>query len=271
MSTVLAVVRILILAYGGYLALLFVFQRGIAFPGTMRVPERAPETVPGGVEQIWLETSFGPVESWFLASADGGARPVIVFAHGNGELIDDWSGELRRLTRRGVHVLAVEYPGYGHSAGSPTRATLAESFRAAFDAMRARPDVEPEHIVAWGRSMGGGPASDLTGDRAVRALILQSTFSSASRVAHERFAPGFLVRDRFDVVARVRAYQGPVLLLHGRRDEVVSFHHAERIAAGRDDLVVTEIDCGHNDCGRVWPDIVDQVVSFLRREGIVRD
>lgn len=131
--------------------------------------------------------------------------------------------------------------------------------------------MDGERIVAYGRSMGGGAASDLTGDRTVAALVLQSTFSSIADVARSMLVPRFLIRDRFDNVAAVQGYAGPVLLMHGLEDEVLPYRHAERIAAVRPGLDVTRIDCGHNDCGRVWPEILGEVLGFLQAEGILRD
>ena len=81
--------------------------------------------------------------------------------------------------------------------------------------------------------------------------------------------PGFLVRDRFDNVTAVQEFDGPVLLMHGPDDEVLAFDHARRIVAARDGLEVTRIDCRHNDCARVWPDIREHVLDFLRDEGIL--
>ncbi|MCG2830167.1 MAG: hypothetical protein L6302_03875, partial [Desulfobacteraceae bacterium] len=46
-----------------------------------------------GLEKIWLSTSSGKVEAWFLPPAPGhnkGACPAVIFAHGNAELIDFW-------------------------------------------------------------------------------------------------------------------------------------------------------------------------------------
>lgn len=117
--------------------------------------------------------------------------------------------------------------------------------------------------------MGGGSAGDLVSDRPVAGLILQSTFSSAKALARASFAPGFLVRDAYDNVAAVRAYEGPVLLMHGPGDEVLPFGHAERIAEARDGLDVTPIECGHNDCARVWPEILQRVQAFLGENGIL--
>lgn len=269
MATVLALARVLLLAYAGYLVLVFVVQRRVAFPGTARIASREASAVPERVEQVWLGTSFGRVEAWFMPAV--GSGPTLVFAHGNGELIDDWAAAMDMLVGQGVGVLLVEFPGYGHSDGEPTRATIKESFDAAFDWLAQRDDVDAARIVAYGRSMGGGAAADLAGARPVAALVLQSTFSSVAAMVRGNFVPRFVVRDRFDNAVAVGGARVPVLLLHGRDDEVIPFAHAERIARAREGLEIVEIPCGHNDCASVWPEIVVEITRFLVRHGLLAE
>jgi pimeloyl-ACP methyl ester carboxylesterase len=263
--TIIRTAGIALLLYG---LLMFVVQRRLAFPGTFREAARERSTVPVGVRQIWLRASFGDVEAWLIRAADPTA-PTLIFAHGNGELIDDWAEAMRGVAAAGANVLLVEFPGYGHSAGRPSRASIRETFARAYDWLVEEERVGSSGVVAYGRSIGGGAASDLARDRPVQALVLQSTFSSGMRIARELFLPGFLVRDRWDNARAVAEYGGPVLLMHGLEDEVISYSHAETMANARPGLAVTQIPCGHNDCLLAWPSIVDALTSFLRTHGLL--
>jgi len=263
--TIIRVVGLALLLYG---LIMYAMQRRLAFPGTSREVSREPARAPAGVGQVWLSTSFGPVEAWLLRASDPNA-PTLIFAHGNGELIDDWVDAMAPLAQTGANVLLVEFPGYGHSAGRPSRASIRETFREAYDWLVEEGDVSASSVVAYGRSIGGGAATDLARDRPVRALVLQSTFSSTMRIARELFAPGFLVRDRWDNARGVAEYDGPVLVMHGLADEVIPYDHAERVARARTGLTVTRIPCGHNDCLSAWPTIVDELTAFLRSNGLL--
>lgn len=265
----LALVRGAGLALLIYAALMFVMQRRLAFSGMSRESPRASASAPAGVRQVWLDTSFGRVEAWFLAAAVPSAAPTVLFAHGNGELIDDWQAPMEEVSKAGINALLVEFPGYGHSDGSPSRESIREAFGVAYDWLVGSGGVPSDRIVAYGRSIGGGAAADLAHDRPVRALALQSTFSSTMRVAREMFVPGFLVRDRWDNTRAVAEFDGPVLLMHGVGDEVISFAHAELLASTHPDLEVTRIACGHNDCLGVWPSIVGVLSGFLRTHGLL--
>lgn len=260
-------VRLAALAYAGYLLLVFSIQRSIVFPGAGAGSAGDEAPPPPGVERLWLDVSFGRVEAWLLDAGVG--TPVALFAHGNGERIEDWKVPMELVREGGVSVLLVEYPGYGRSDGRPSREAIAEVFEAAFDHVvdRRPPDVP---IVAIGRSLGGGAVADLALGRPVDGLVLMSTLSSATEVAWRSFrVPSWLVRDRFDVRSAVAAYDGPVLLMHGIRDEVLPFANATRIAAVRPGLEVVPMACGHNDCLSVWPETVEQVLTFLRAEGLL--
>ena len=81
---------------------------------------------------------------------------MVIFAHGNGELIDYWPDELKKFNDFGLGVLLVEYPGYGRSDGTPTQKSISEAFEAAYDMLVSRPDVDAERIILFGRSVGGG-------------------------------------------------------------------------------------------------------------------
>jgi pimeloyl-ACP methyl ester carboxylesterase len=264
----LRIVRAVGLALLLYGALMFTFQRRLAFPGVGREPNRQRTAVPAGVMQVWLAGSFGEVEAWLVRAAVP-AAPTLVYAHGNGELIDDWGSAMGALARSGANVLLVEFPGYGHSDGRPSRATIREAFGSAYDWLVDQGSVDPSRIVAYGRSIGGGAATDLARDRPVRALVLQSTFSSTTRVAHELFMPGFLVRDRWDNAGGVAEFSGPVLVMHGLQDEVIPYGHAEALVRARPGLEVKQIPCGHNDCLSAWPAIAGELVAFLSANGLL--
>ena len=249
-----------------YWALLFVSQRSMLFP---RPPLFGAPARPDDAEQVWLVTSFGRVEAWFLAphGVPGSRVPLLLFTHGNGELIDYWPEEFGEPRTWGVGVLLVEYPGYGRSEGQPSQSSITEVMLAAYDWALSRKDVDPARIIPYGRSLGGGAGAILSLHRFVPALILESAFSSVSAFASGFGAPAFLVRDQFDTVAAVRKFQGPILVLHGDRDDIVPPDHGRAIAAAASRATLKFMSCGHNDCPRPWREIRD----FLFRNRLVSD
>jgi fermentation-respiration switch protein FrsA (DUF1100 family) len=81
-------------------------------------------------------------------------------------------------------------------------------------------------------------------------------------------APAFLIRDPFDNLAAVRLYQGPVLVMHGRSDEVVPFSHGQALHAAARNGQMIVYAAGHNDCPPDWAVFWHDVGNFLKAHGI---
>lgn len=259
-----------------YLGMVGCVQRSILFP--YRMIPAALHAKPGpGVEVIHLTPDDlagdipGKVEAWFIpgngvsASAPG---PLVLYAHGNGELIDLWQHELTRYARMGVSVMLLEYRGYGRSAGKPTQKNITRDFVAFHDLAAARPDVDKSRIVFHGRSLGGGAMAALAKERTPRALILESSFTSVTAMAWQFFVPGFLVLDKFDTKRTLRDLDVPVLILHGQRDEVIPVAHAHENAKAARNAKLVIYDMTHNEPApeaEYWRDIE----AFLRDHRIL--
>lgn len=264
-------ILVLLGLYLVWLAVVFLTQRALVFPG-QALPVSGASAPGPGVERWWLEVAGGEVEAWYHAPSGGASdacAPAVVFAHGNGERIDDWRGAFRPLSERGVAVLLVEYPGYGRSAGSPSQASVTEALVAGFDRLAGRPEVDGARIMGMGRSLGGGAICALARERPLRALLLQSTFTSVRAFAARFLVPPFMVRDPFDNLAVVRAFDGPILVVHGTDDAVIPYHHGRRLASATPRATFRSYRCGHNDCPPDWRGYLGEVSDFLKDEGLL--
>jgi fermentation-respiration switch protein FrsA (DUF1100 family) len=248
-----------------YLAWLLIgcsVQRSILFPRSLAGGQDSAMP-PRGVEVLYIDSSQGPVEGWFIPGdgvSDQAPGPIVIFAHGNAELIDHWPDGLYGYTRLGVSVLLPEFRGYGRSSGDPSQHAIAEDYAMFYDKVTARPEVDPSRVVLHGRSIGGGIAAQLAADRPSAALILQSSPSSIKRMAARFFIPWFLVRDPFDSVRVVREYNQPVLVMHGTADRIIPPGHASRLVNAATNPVSRLIlyDVDHNTLppnGPYWDDI----------------
>lgn len=259
-----------LLLYLGYCGFLFLIQRHLLFP---RYLVEAPPHIEkiSSLERIWIHTRFGRVETWLLPPTRSSAKPApaIIFAHGNGELIDFWPLEFKPFNRLGIAVLLVEYPGYGRSDGTPSQRSIHETFLAAYDVLASRKEIDPSKIVLFGRSVGGGAVCDLAGHRPTAALILMSTFISARSFASKYLAPGFLVRDPFDNLTAVTAYPAPVLVIHGKHDDIIPYRHGTALYHAARHGKLIPYDSGHNDCPPSWEIFFQDVASFLHEAEII--
>ncbi|MBI1920150.1 MAG: alpha/beta hydrolase [Geobacter sp.] len=258
----------IILAYAFYAALVFIAQRKMMYPGkTIQAPATPSPMV--GRTTLWLKTRFGRVETWYVPGQGKGRRPLVIFFHGNGEIIDFLPGQIEGFNAMGMGVLAIEYPGYGRSQGSPSEESITETALAAYDMITKRNDVDPSRVMAFGRSLGGGVACALSRQRPLAALILQSPFTSTRPFARRYLLPSFLVRDVFDNAAALASFPGPVLIFHGRRDDIIPFEHGKELAGIARKARFVELPCAHNDCPPDWGGFLQTVEKFLRDEKIL--
>jgi fermentation-respiration switch protein FrsA (DUF1100 family) len=249
--------------------MLLLQQRAVMFPGAGMDWDGVGRVLPPGAETVAITASFGTVQGVLLrARTDAARAPAVLYFHGNAEFVDQNVELLAPVAARGVHVLLVEYPGYAGTDGRPSRATLDEAAVRGYDWLAARADVDPRRIAAIGRSVGSGPAVALSRTRPLRALVLLAAFRSTDDFAYRLGAPPFLVRDRYDNAAGLAAFDGPVLLFHGRRDGIIPYRHGERLQRAARAATLLPLECGHNDCPFFTPAFVDRVVRFLSAAGM---
>lgn len=259
-----------VLAYVGYALLCFLVQRTIIYPGRSLSVAGQPPDLPD-IHPLWLTTPYGHVESWFLpatGSVAGGRRPVVLFFHGNGEVIDVLPDQAEGFRRMGMHVMLVEYPGYGRSGGSPSEEGITAAAVAAYDELVRRSDTDSGRMIAFGRSLGCGAACALSLRRPLAALILQSPFTSTRPFARQMLLPGFLARDVFDNRKALESYGGAVLILHGTEDDIIPVGHGRELARTVRRGCLIELRCGHNDCPPDWLEFWRIIEGFLEQEGV---
>lgn len=239
-------------------------QKYLTFPRAHPSVENPAAMVAAGGEAHWFEAGGDRVEAWFLPAPGGAPAPLMIHAHGNGELIDIQTESVAALRTAGIGILLVEYPGYGRSPGTPSEKTVTAGFVAAYDWAIGDARVDAGRIIGYGRSLGGGAVAQLAARRPLAALVLESSFISLAEVIRDTGVPDWLVVNRFDTRAVLAEYPGPVLILHGTRDGTFPVEHAHRLKAASPRATLHLEVCGHNDCPAQW----ELLLGFLARNGV---
>jgi fermentation-respiration switch protein FrsA (DUF1100 family) len=164
------------------------------------------------------------IHGWFLP-CEGAAGTILVF-HGNGGNIGDRVEWLRMLHELGLHILIIDYRGYGKSEGEPFEKGLYRDAHAAYAWWTKERKPRGDRLILLGESLGGAVAVHLAADAAPAALILQSTFTSARDMARTLFPIGLLrplAGVHYDSAGIIGRISCPKLVIHGSRDEIVPF------------------------------------------------
>lgn len=265
--------RIAAIAYVVYLGVMSVIQERLIFVGWKLRHVDATVPRPADAEQLWVTTASGErVEGWFLPGNGVSAAnpgPLVIFAHGNAELIDDLPREAQPYRDLGVSVLFPEYRGFGRSGGAPGASNCVADYVAFRDLAAKRADIDVSRIFYHGRSIGGGIVAQLAMQRAPAAMILESTFTSLDAMAWRYACPPFLNRNRLQTELALPKIAAPILIFHGIEDRVVPVWHARRLAEIARDAKLIEMHGGHAgfppDPKPYW----DAIREFLKQNKMI--
>ncbi len=187
-------------------------------------PATIASTIYGEAQFLSIPCANGKLGAVYLPNRS--ARYTLLYSHGNGEDIGDDLPILDDFRQAGFAVFAYDYSGYGLSAGRPSEQAVYRNVEDAYDYLTGTLHVSPEKVIAFGQSLGAAAAIHLATVRPVAGLIAQAPFLSAFRVLTR--VP-ILPWDKFDNARAIRRVHCPVLVVHGRQDEVIPFWHGERI------------------------------------------
>lgn len=202
------------------------------------IAHRFPE-----IQEVSIEDQAVRLHAWHIPG-----DPLVLYFGGNAEEVS-WMIEEAKEKTPGVGWLLTSYRGYGASEGAPSeKAIFADALRWYDHVAKTQ---RPSRVVAFGRSLGSGPAVYLASQRELASVILVSPYDSLVQVA-KRYYPvlpvGVMLRHRFDSVSRAPAIRAPLLCLVATHDEVIPPAHSKRLfdAWGGRRQWVDIVGAGHN-------------------------
>jgi len=210
-----------------------------------------PDQIGLSYEVVAFEAADGVRLSGWFVPAEGAPRGVILFCHGNAGNISHRLESIRLFHHLGLSTFIFDYRGYGQSKGKPTERGTYLDAEAAWRYLVQERQVSPVEIIVFGRSLGGAIGAWLAQDHTLRALIVESTFTSVGDMGAQLY-PYLRVRllSRFDynAVGYLSKVDCPVLVVHSRDDEMIPFSHGRRLfdAAGEPKAFL-EIRGTHNE------------------------
>lgn len=237
-------------AFGGCLVL-WAFQESLIFPASKYI-WRTPADAPFGwaYEHVTLNVGKERTDAWYMPVAK--SKVVILFSHGNGGNIADRIEHYAMLRDLGSDVFAYDYGGYGNSTGKPSEQRCYADIRAAWEYLTDERNVPADRIVLYGESLGGGATCQLATEVEPRAVVLQCTFVSVTRIAKDvlPFVPvNLLLKHRFDNESKIAQIGVPKLFIHSRADSIIPFRHGRGLfEAAKGPKIFLELHGDHNDC-----------------------
>lgn len=247
-----------------------------------KVVSQTPRDVGMEFEELRLTAEDGVViGAWFIpAKSDNRINQAVLFCHGNAGTRSDRIDSVQTFHDFGMDVLLFDYRGYAESDAPLTEEGTYKDAMSGWMYLKDVKGFAERDIVVFGRSLGGAIATRQAEQVDCKALVVESTFTSAPDMASRMFPflpTKLLCRFKYDTVARIGNVGCPVLIAHSRGDRVIPYSHAERLlAASSDSKQLLEFEGGHNAGGLNFDD--DFQKAFLRlivdekdREGSTED
>jgi 2,6-dihydroxypseudooxynicotine hydrolase len=198
-----------------------------------------------------------------------GPRPAVALLPGLDSAKEEFRSTERMLLDRGLATFSVDGPGQGEAEYDlPIRGDWERPGAAILDALAAQPGVDATRLGVWGVSLGGYYAPRVaSGDRRVRACVAlagpynfgecwdalpdltREAFRVRSHSADE--AAARKVAATLDLTGRAAEITCPLLVVAGRRDRLIPWQHAQRLADEAPAARLLMLERGNHGCMNV--------------------
>lgn len=268
----IAIIALILLVFIGVIGLRLAEHKMIYYPMTFPQGYWDTSMFTGHLEDCRFRAKDGVMlHGWFVHAINASEQPrrTLLFLHGNAGNITHRQTNIALLIQRGLNVFIFDYRGYGRSEGKPSEQGLYEDAVAAYEYLLTRQDVQPEHIVLFGRSLGGAVAVELATRKPCEKLILESTFTSIRDMARRMFGPlpvHHIIRSQFDSLTKIGMIHVPLLVIHGNQDAIVPFEQGKRLfeAANAPKFFYEIRGADHNDTYDIGGDAYfERLTAFI--------
>ena len=201
-----------------------------------RASARTP--LPAGAQDTDIKLSDNTTIGCRLFSHDKNG-PIILFFHGNGEIVSDYDTIGPEYQQVGLNFLVTDYRGYGWSTGTPTATSLLEDARGLYQQLRQylREQGYTGPVFVMGRSLGSACAIDVAAlhNDEISGLIIDSGFAETLPLARTMgLDPDKLAISEemgFGNKEKISRVTKPTLILHGAEDQLIPLVQAEKLMA----------------------------------------
>lgn len=164
-------------------------------------------------------------------------NPVILFFHGNGEIVSDYDDLGPVFAEIGINFFPVDYRGYGRSGGTPTLTAMMNDCHSIFKQAKSwlANNGFTGPLIIMGRSLGSASAIELASSwpQDIDGLIIESGFAyimplirllgiigNYSGVSEEEGPENY---------EKIKAFTKPTLIIHAEYDHIIPFSEGETL------------------------------------------
>jgi len=218
-----------VLTYFFILFSTYIFQRNLLYHPTEN--NYSGDKILVNVEKIKIKTQDNiQLVSWYHKKNLNNYK-TILFLHGNAGSLENRIHKINHFKDMNINFLIVAWRGFSGNKGNPTEKGLYEDARSAVRWLRSN-GVEENNIIIYGESLGTGVATEIAQNKNFAGLILESPFTSMIDAAKDKYPylpVRLLLKDKYESNQKIKNIKSPVLIMHGKVDNIVPFHMGEKM------------------------------------------
>ena len=156
--------------------------------------------------------------------------PMLVYFHGNSFDIGERAYRIKRYIDKNWSVLLVAWRGYSGNKGIPSEKNLYIDGESTLDWIKKNTHFHLSDLIIYGESLGSGVAVELSTRYKFLSTVLEAPFTSIADIAKKRYKiypTKYLIRDKFDNLTKIDKINSPLLIISGKKDEIVPSKHSE--------------------------------------------
>ena len=235
----------IIIAYIVVIIFVYFYQRNLLYHPSENNYQN--DTIQFNHQEIFIKVNDEiKLKSWII-NKDLKNFKTLVFFHGNAGDLSNRIYKLNELDKLNINILLISWRGFSGNAGYPTEKNLYEDAEAAIKWLNKK-KVSNSQIILYGESLGTGVAVEIASKNNFNSIILESPFTSienSAKIYYPYLPVSFLLKDRYDSISKIKKINSPILIMHGRKDDIVPFFMGKKLfekANSPKDSYFTDID-----------------------------
>ncbi len=214
---------LLILAYLIILTFVYFYQRNLLYHPFENNYQN--DKINFDYEEIFIEVNKEiKLKAWFI-NKDIKRKKTLIFFHGNAGDLTNRVHKLNKLNDLDINILLISWRGFSGNKGHPTESNLYQDAQKSINWLN-NIGVKNSQIILYGESLGTGVAVELGKKNIYNSVILESPFTSienAAKIYYPFLPVSLILKDRFDTISKIRTLKLPILIMHGKKDDIVPF------------------------------------------------
>jgi len=229
MKYLYTIIPAIILAYILIMIFVYFYQRNLLYHP--KENNYVGDVIEFEYKEVFIEVEQDiKIKSWFIEKNLKKLKTIIFF-HGNAGDLSNRIHKLNKLNNLNSNVLLISWRGFSNNLGKPTEKNLYQDARKSIEWLNGK-GINNKDIILYGESLGTGVAIELAQSNSFHGIVLESPFTSiadAAKIYYPYLPVNLLLKDRYDTIKKIKNIKIPVLIMHGKKDNIVPFFMGEKL------------------------------------------